>query len=99
MVKEKVSEIEEAISLLDMLSKDKEARQIYEMRERAMLNENTNLLGAINEGFQQGIKQGIENGIDKATIEIAKNFKKLGVSDSMISEATGLTIDQVKSLK
>jgi predicted transposase/invertase (TIGR01784 family) len=115
MVKKKVPEIEEAISLLDILSKDKEARQIYEMRERAMLNENTNLLGArkegIEQGFQQGIEkgieqgiekgieQGIEKGIDKATIEIAKNFKKLGISDSMISEATGLTLDQVKSLK
>jgi predicted transposase/invertase (TIGR01784 family) len=52
--------------------------------------------------YQDGVKKGIEKGEaigeHNKSLEIAKNFKDLGVSIADIAKGTGLTIEEIKKL-
>lgn len=50
------------------------------------------------EGYDKGRAEGREEGRMKERLEIAKRLKNLGVSDAVIVESSGLTIDQIKEL-
>ena len=52
----------------------------------------------IQQAIQQCIQQGIQEGKREAILETARNLKALGASNYMISNATGLSIDQINSL-
>ncbi|MBR3696901.1 MAG: Rpn family recombination-promoting nuclease/putative transposase [Clostridia bacterium] len=65
-------------------------------RQMARMEKNTLRNLGIKEGIKQGIEQGLEEGIEKGKIEIAKNLLKMGISIEQISEATGLTIEEIK---
>jgi predicted transposase/invertase (TIGR01784 family) len=107
MLKKKVPEIKEAISILDILSKDKEAREIYQKRQFAILNNNTNLAGAkaegkaegIAEGKAEGIAEGITKGEQKEKRDTAKAMLQRGLSDEMIHEITKLSFEEIKQLR
>ena len=48
--------------------------------------------------FDEGLELGIEQGSRETLLETAKNLKKLGVSLEKISEATGLSLEELKKL-
>ena len=48
--------------------------------------------------FAQGISQGISQGTRQKALQDASNFKRLGVSVDIISQATGLTVAEVEAL-
>ncbi|MBC2857048.1 hypothetical protein H3N56_11455 [Cetobacterium sp. 2A] len=48
-------------------------------------------------GLEQGVKQGLEQGEKQAKVEIARSLKGL-LSDEIISEKTGLSIEELKKL-
>lgn len=58
------------------------------------------------EGIEIGIEKGIEQGIEKGeaigryaeALDIAKNFKNLGVAIADIAKGTGLTIEEIEKL-
>jgi len=52
----------------------------------------------IKKGIEQGIEKGIEVGIKKYKIEMALEFKKLGISISDISKGTGLSEEEIERL-
>ena len=47
---------------------------------------------------EQGITEGIEQGEKNKAISIARNFKKSGIDIKIISENTGLSIEEIKKL-
>lgn len=51
------------------------------------------------DGVEKGIEQGIEQGIVQGKLEIAKNLLKQRMPIEMISEVTGLSLDEVIKLK
>ena len=51
------------------------------------------------EGIAEGKEIGIEQGIEQATIEIAKKFLTSGIDEKIISENTGLPIEEIEKLK
>ncbi|MBV0900114.1 MAG: transposase, partial [Wolbachia endosymbiont of Fragariocoptes setiger] len=51
------------------------------------------------EGIQIGEERGKAEGEKQAKVEVAKNLLKAGISTSIISESTGLEIDEVEQLK
>ena len=53
---------------------------------------------AKEEGITEGIEQGIEQGEKNKAISIARNFKKSGIDIKIISENTGLSIEEIKKL-
>ena len=48
--------------------------------------------------FAQGISQGISQGFRQKALQDASNFKRLGVSVDIISQATGLTQAEVEAI-
>ena len=54
--------------------------------------------GELTEAKNEGMKEGIEQGMKEKNIENVKNFKKLGVDISIISQATGLTIEEINEI-
>ncbi|MCR5705854.1 MAG: hypothetical protein K6G48_03525, partial [Acholeplasmatales bacterium] len=50
------------------------------------------------QGIAEGKAQGIAEGEKAKAIEIAKNLLKLGVDIKLISEASGLSVEEIKRL-
>ena len=67
-------------------------RQAYLYGNQIMLEEERRL------GREEGIKEGKEEGKKEQQIFIARNFKKAGIDIKIISDNTGLTIEEIKNL-
>ena len=52
----------------------------------------------IERGIQQGIQQGFSDGSRQKALQDAGNFKRLGVSIDIITQATGLSKEEVEKL-
>ncbi len=52
----------------------------------------------IKQGVKKGIKQGIEKGRHEEALEIARNLKNKSIPLEIIAEATGLSIEVLKTL-
>ena len=72
---------------LEEVNKDPEFREYMSAEEDARKMENSHLDEAINKGIKQGKN------------EIAKNMLSKNMDIKLISEITGLTEDEVNSLK
>ena len=80
------------------ISNNKEQREIYEMRSKILKDKISALNEAERKGVEQGIKQGIEQGIKQGKIEVAENLLDV-LDNETISMKTGLTIEEVQSLR
>ena len=89
-----IDEIREAKDELIRLSNDDNQRELYEMRSKILRDK----ISALNEAERKGIEKGIEKGIQQRNLEIARNMKLSGLEISMISELTGLTIDEINNI-
>lgn len=72
-----------AMTALEYLSQDTEARRLYEMRQKALHDEASMLEGAREEG----------------KLELAKSLLHMGVDMPTLAKATGLTIKELIKLK
>jgi predicted transposase/invertase (TIGR01784 family) len=72
-----------AMTALEYLSQDAEARRLYEMRQKALHDEASMLEGAREEG----------------KIEVARNMLQLGLDVSIIVKATGLPLAELEKLR
>ena len=52
----------------------------------------------MKKGMEKGMEKGLEEGRKAGKIEVAQKFKKLGVATEIISQATGLTAEEITSL-
>jgi predicted transposase/invertase (TIGR01784 family) len=52
----------------------------------------------VEQGLQQGLQQGIEKGALSAKREMAKGLRDAGVAISIISQQSGLSEEEIKSL-
>lgn len=75
--------IRKAITVLDMLSRDPETVRLAELRMKKILDEKSMIEGAKQEGKE----------------EDALNFLKLGVSEEIVAQGTGLSIDKIREIK
>ena len=53
----------------------------------------------IAEGMEKGMKQGMEKGMKQRSLEIARNLLSLGLPVDQITQATGLTEEEIQQLK
>ena len=91
-------EIREAKDELIRMSNNKEQREIYEMRSKILKDKISALNEAERKGIEQGIKKGIKQGVKQGKIEVAKNLLDV-LDNETISIKTGLSIDEVESLR
>ena len=115
--------IESAYKKLQLISQDKEKRQEYEAREKAIRDHAEMMLEAeergwkrgieegiergiekgIEEGIEKGIEEGIEKGIEKGeyrkSIQVAKEMLSKGFDIAVISQISGIPLEEVEILK
>jgi predicted transposase/invertase (TIGR01784 family) len=80
--------------LLQQISADQNARQLAEMRERALINELSMLADAKEEGKEEGEKEGIQEG----KITVARALLDV-LDDETIALKTDLPIETIKELR
>ncbi len=83
-------EIKEAVEKLEEISSDDAKIRLAELREKYILDQNTNIYGAEERGRKEGEK-------NKAQ-EIARELLKKKVDIQIIADATGLTKEEIEGL-
>ncbi len=78
--------LKKAMTTLEFLSQNKEARALYEMRKKALLDEQSALDYAESRGRAERDK------------EIATNMLQKGLPSSLIAEVTGLSEPEIEAL-
>ena len=49
--------------------------------------------------MEKGMKKGMEKGMNQRSLEIARNLLSLGLPVTQITQATGLTEEEIKQMK
>ncbi len=83
--------LEKAMDTLQYLSQDSEARRLYEARQKYLHDEASMIEGAKSAGIAEGIYKGKR--------DVTKNMLAMGLDIATITKATGLTEDEIKSIK
>ena len=103
MAKKENKKIEKAIEIIKQMSMDEKEWELYNSRQMAILDYNTGMKNARDEGEAIGLSKGEKIGISKGKKEeqlrIAKNFLKLGIDIEDIKKATGLTRRRIRKNK
>jgi predicted transposase/invertase (TIGR01784 family) len=86
--------IKEAWGVIKVLSGDERARALTEAREKARMDLESWLGDARYEGRQEGRQEGLLEG----KTEVARNLLRRKTPVDVITEATGLTLEEVKRL-
>lgn len=93
--------VEAAEAVID-LNTDEKTRIKAEQRENALRSYITDIEGSKEEGIKEGMAKGIEKGMAKGkkerNIEIAKNLLSMNLSVQQITQATGLTAEEIEKL-
>ena len=83
-----------------LMMNEYDKRQAYLYGNQIMLEEERRL--GIEEGLKKGIEKGIEQGIEQGeknkAISMAKDMRARGMDLSLISELTGLSIQEIEKL-
>ncbi|KGP83983.1 hypothetical protein P364_0106690 [Paenibacillus sp. MAEPY2] len=83
--------LKKAMDTLEFLSQDREARRLYEERQKYLHDEALMIEWATEKGLAEGEK--------RKAIEIAKNMLSFGIEVSVIAKTSGLTESEVEELK
>jgi hypothetical protein len=86
MLAEKNEKIRKAYNILEIISKDDNARAAYESREAEIHDQMTRLKSAREEGLKEGLKE--------STIKNAKNFLLMRLGVDMVAKGTGLSVEE-----
>ena len=88
-------DIEKAINTLDYISTSDEERLIIDK----IIEGRNDYYSAKNIAKEEGKEEGREEGLKEGKIEIAKNMLNLKIDINIISQSTGLSIEEIKDLK
>lgn len=91
----KIAEVKEAMDELTYMSADPETRAEYDARIREM----NRIYASQTVKYKEGLAKGREEGERRKAIETARNLLKMGLSAEQISQATGLSLDEIKELQ
>ncbi len=99
--------LKKAMDTLEFLSQDREARRLYEERQKYLHDEASMIEWATEKGLKKGLEEGLAKGLEegltkgerKKAVEIARNMLSLGIEIEVIAKASGLSKSEVQSLK
>ena len=83
--------------VVEWISREEEQKQYEEVMYEKGLNQGKQQ--GLLEGIEQGIEKGLKKGIEKTNIDNARKMLKLNMDLDVIRKITGLTIEQIKSLR
>lgn len=81
------------------ISREEEARGIYDLEEHERRVRNYLIEDALEDGWNRGKKEGKEEGIKENKLSVAKKLFEEGISLDIIKKVTNLSDDDIKSLK
>lgn len=81
------------------ISREEEARGIYDLEEHERRVRNSLIEDALEDGWNRGKKEGKEEGIKENKLSVAKKLFEEGISLDIIKKVTNLSDDDIKSLK
>jgi predicted transposase/invertase (TIGR01784 family) len=90
--------INEAWGVIKVLSGDERSRALAEAREKARMDLDSFLGDARYEGRQEGLQEGRQEGRQEEKWEVARNLLRKNMSHDDISDATGLSLDEINRL-
>ena len=93
-----VPEVQRAYEEYKRFSADPVMREKARARERFLIDQKLDRAEAREEGRAEGKAEGLAEGEMKGKMEIARNFKRLGIPATTIAEATGLTLSEIERL-
>ena len=82
------------MEILEEVNENPEFREYMSMEEDAIKMENSHIAAGIEKGIAIGKEQA-----KKEKEQIARNFIRNGVDISIIADSTGLSIEEINSLK
>jgi predicted transposase/invertase (TIGR01784 family) len=91
--------IQDALALVNEASLSKEELELQHRRHDFILLQQGSLELAEAKGIEQGIEMGIEQGERTKALEIARNMFINGLDVVLIAQMTGLSIEQIESLR
>ena len=86
---------EKTLGLMNKGSLSEEEFRNYEAAEKAMMDN----ASVLKQKFREGKEEGREEGERAKAIEVARNLLAIGLSDEQIITATGLSQEEIESLK
>lgn len=102
MAERKNNTLKKARKEIDYLTGDDAVRRLADLREKWEMDYVTGIECAEKRGIAKGLEKGINKGKNEGKkqkqIEIAQNLLKIGMKISEISEATGLTIEEIEQI-
>lgn len=81
------------------ISREEEARGVYDLEEHERRVRNSLIEDALEDGWNRGKKEGKEEGIKENKLSVAKKLSEEGISLDIIKKVTNLSDDDIKSLK
>ena len=95
---EENEKIKVALDGLEKINADKEKVRIAELREKYILDRNTEIKVATEKGIEIGEKRGRDIGRHSEKIEMARKMKQKGMDIKIIMELTELTEEEIKNI-
>jgi predicted transposase/invertase (TIGR01784 family) len=94
---------ERFFEIAEIAHMDDDERSTYESSLKYYRDMNNVVATAKGEGWEEGLEQGIEQGIEQGKAEgkeeVALNCLKQGMASDVISQITGLTVEEIEKLK
>jgi predicted transposase/invertase (TIGR01784 family) len=95
MLSEQNPSIGKAVGILKTLSGDEAVRMEAFYREKELRDK----ISWQNQAIEQGMEKGIKQGMEQSKLKITANLLTMGLSIEQIKNATGLTEEEILSLK
>ena len=97
---------EKAMKKYNYFTDNEDLLNEYDKREAYLFYQASLMRGATNDGIEEGMKigiekgklEGIKEGRHAEQISMAKNMKSKNMDINLISEITGLSIDEIRKL-
>ena len=89
----------ESLVRMDLRKMTVEERERYDASINAYRTQLAVMDYAREEGFEEGLKEGFEEGAAMNSRKIALKMRQMGMSENLIMEMTGLSIDEIRELQ
>ena len=90
--------MDKVINKYERFTSSEDEMQIYNARDAFLYGQTVMLKREREEGIKEGMEEGVEKGKKSEKIAIAKKVKNSGIDINIISENTGLSIEEIKNL-
>ena len=94
---QKVKKLNEDLDFIAPLSAEEDYIALMNTEKKYLIEES--MEQGFEKGIEQGVEQGMEQGSKKEKIEIAKKLLEEKVDINIISKTTGLTIEELKTIR